>query len=272
MGFITVIITLTSFGDDIGPIDIYTDSDGYTTPIETGLNVALFATGYHCNVVPDDATNIRLQSTGVCDTVLNLSIGSLPTPTPTPSVTPPTTPTQTPTQTPTSTPTPSNTPAPNTYTISFSPVVMIDLPQRQVYKSFVQVTPTLPAGHSFRLYFENYTSADASSTLEGTINGTADKRFVTGGYNNRSQSFIEEGNSGFTSDIVNASHVLDSNTLFIVYFNVDATSHIGNQDITHEVVARTRMVTVDEETGGGTYIIDPVNYYLEAKASGPWIT
>lgn len=68
----TVLITLTLAGLDTGPFDIYSNSDGYTTPIITGVAKATLETGYSLAGVPDDAAVIRAQSTGTCTNYLDM--------------------------------------------------------------------------------------------------------------------------------------------------------------------------------------------------------
>ena len=68
----TVLITLTLAGSDTGPFDIYSNSDGYTTPIATGVSKAALEAGYSLAGVPDDAAVIRAQSTGTCTNYLDM--------------------------------------------------------------------------------------------------------------------------------------------------------------------------------------------------------
>jgi len=68
----TVLVTLTLAGADTGPFDIYSDSDGYTNPIETGVAKATLQAGYSVVGVPDDATIIRVQSTEICTNYLDM--------------------------------------------------------------------------------------------------------------------------------------------------------------------------------------------------------
>jgi hypothetical protein len=75
----TVLITLTLAGIDVGPFDIYSNSDGFTTPIVTGVSRAALVAGYYLTPVPDDATQILVRSTGVCDRSLYLDISGAPT-------------------------------------------------------------------------------------------------------------------------------------------------------------------------------------------------
>lgn len=69
-----ITITLTTAGASTGPFDIYTDDDGYATPIETGIAKVSFLTGYTSSVVPDGATVIRLKSTGDCTNYVDFPI------------------------------------------------------------------------------------------------------------------------------------------------------------------------------------------------------
>lgn len=69
-----VLITLTAAGADLGPFSIYTNVDGYTTPIETGISRAALLAGYTSTLVPAGATGIRLESTGSCTNTLDLTI------------------------------------------------------------------------------------------------------------------------------------------------------------------------------------------------------
>lgn len=62
----TITITLTTAGVDTGPFDLYTDADGYTTAIETGVSKAALLAGYTSSLVPNGATTIRVKSTGIC--------------------------------------------------------------------------------------------------------------------------------------------------------------------------------------------------------------
>jgi hypothetical protein len=70
--FIT--ITLTSAGVDTNSVDIYTDSDGYTTPVGSTTTAVLTGFfGYPVNV-PSNATIARVQNTGVCTNYVDIPI------------------------------------------------------------------------------------------------------------------------------------------------------------------------------------------------------
>lgn len=70
----TVLITLTVAGSDVGPFSLYSDLDGYTTPFATGVSKAALMSGYNANNVPDFTNTIRVQSTGVCDNYIDISV------------------------------------------------------------------------------------------------------------------------------------------------------------------------------------------------------
>ena len=96
-----VLITLTYAGSSTGPFDLYSDADNYTTPFAVGVSRTALVNGYETSAVPDNAFNIRCQSTGICTNYIDFFIENIPTPTPTPTVT--ATQTSTPTVTPTNT-------------------------------------------------------------------------------------------------------------------------------------------------------------------------
>jgi hypothetical protein len=91
----TVTITFTLAGSDVGPFDLYSDADGYTTPFATGILAATLLAGYTSTVVPDASTTILARSTGVCTRDLYMPIVGAPTTTTTTTIIPPTTTTTT---------------------------------------------------------------------------------------------------------------------------------------------------------------------------------
>jgi len=62
----TVFITLTLAGANVGPFNLYSNIDGYTTAFESGVSSAILLAGYASDLVPDGTTTIRLLSTGEC--------------------------------------------------------------------------------------------------------------------------------------------------------------------------------------------------------------
>lgn len=81
-----VAIQLTLSGSDTGPFDLYSNVDGYTTAILTGLDRVTLVNGYTA-AMPDGTTEILLRSTGPCQRDLYLVITGAPTTTTTTSST-----------------------------------------------------------------------------------------------------------------------------------------------------------------------------------------
>ena len=91
----TVLVTLTLAGTDVGPFNLYSNVDGYTTPLATGVSRAALLAGYSLTGVPDEAAVIRATSTGTCTNYLDmyLSGGTTTTTSSTSTTTSTTTPT-----------------------------------------------------------------------------------------------------------------------------------------------------------------------------------
>ena len=68
----TVLVTLTLAGTDVGPFNLYSNVDGYTTPLATGVSRAALLAGYSLAGVPDAASVIRATSTGTCTNFLDM--------------------------------------------------------------------------------------------------------------------------------------------------------------------------------------------------------
>lgn len=72
-------------GSGVGPFDLYSNVDGYTTPFETGVAAASLTGLGYITTPPDGTTFIRVQSTGSCDTFIDLENLCQPTTTTTTS-------------------------------------------------------------------------------------------------------------------------------------------------------------------------------------------
>jgi hypothetical protein len=70
----TILVTLTLAGLDTGPFDLYSDADGYTTPLASGIAKATLETGYNLVGVPDIASVIRVRSVGTCTNYIDMLI------------------------------------------------------------------------------------------------------------------------------------------------------------------------------------------------------
>jgi len=67
-------ITLTTAGTDTGPFNIYSSSDNYQTAVATNVaKSALLYPGYDATV-PNNATIVRVTSTGTCTNFINIPI------------------------------------------------------------------------------------------------------------------------------------------------------------------------------------------------------
>lgn len=73
----TVLITLNA-GADTGPFNLYSNINGYTTAFATGIARATLVAGYNATA-PDGTTIVRVKSTGVCGTQVDLSVSGAPT-------------------------------------------------------------------------------------------------------------------------------------------------------------------------------------------------
>jgi hypothetical protein len=75
----TIVTTLViPPGGDVGPFNLYSDSDGYTVPFATNVSAAALQAGYS-STVPNDATIIRVISTGLCTNFIDLNINLITT-------------------------------------------------------------------------------------------------------------------------------------------------------------------------------------------------
>lgn len=83
----TVFITLTLAGANVGPFNLYSNIDGFTTAFESGVSKAALLSGYSSSLVPDYTTTIRLVSTGECTNYFDILIDLFPTTTSTSTTT-----------------------------------------------------------------------------------------------------------------------------------------------------------------------------------------
>ena len=69
-------ISIVTAGSDVGPlIDLYTDVDCFTYPIQVDIPISDFlGLGYTLFNIPDSATVIRFQSKGTCTNYKDLTL------------------------------------------------------------------------------------------------------------------------------------------------------------------------------------------------------
>ena len=75
----TVLVTLTLAGTDVGPFNLFSNVDGYTTALATGVSRTALVAGYNLLNVPDNASVIRVKSTGTCTNYLDILLSGATT-------------------------------------------------------------------------------------------------------------------------------------------------------------------------------------------------
>lgn len=91
-----VLITLTTAGSDTGPFNLYSNTDNYVTPFQTGVAKSALVAGYVSALVPTGTNTIRVKSTGLCTNYIDIYVVGSGTTTTTTTVAPTTTSTTTP--------------------------------------------------------------------------------------------------------------------------------------------------------------------------------
>jgi hypothetical protein len=66
-------ITLTTAGTDTGPFNIFSNSDNYAVAVATNVAKSALLSGYDATV-PNNATIVRVTSTGTCTNFINIPI------------------------------------------------------------------------------------------------------------------------------------------------------------------------------------------------------
>ncbi len=69
-----IVITLTTAGTDTGPFDLYSDVDGYVSAFVTGVSKSALVSGYSTSLAPVGTTIVRVQSTGLCDNYIDITL------------------------------------------------------------------------------------------------------------------------------------------------------------------------------------------------------
>ena len=169
-----VLITLTDLGGLVGPFDLYSNVDGYTTPFETNIPVSAFTYGgYYTTSLPYGTTIIKVKSDGDCINFIDLSISNLPTFTPTATNTP--SPTRTPNVTPSITPsvTATNTMTPTpSVTIGLTPsITPSNTATPSVTPSFTP-TPSVTSSAGQLLIYSKYRTQEAYLQYQVNYGGT----------------------------------------------------------------------------------------------------
>jgi hypothetical protein len=69
-----VVVSLLTSGSDAGPFNLYTNADGYITPIAVNVSKAILTAGYVFSSVPAGTTLIRAKSLGNCTNIYTVGI------------------------------------------------------------------------------------------------------------------------------------------------------------------------------------------------------
>jgi len=204
----SVIITLTDMGSAVGPFDLYSDVDNYTTPFESNIPASAFTFGYYTTLVPNNTLTIKVQSQGECVNFILAVVQNLPTSTVTPTVTstPTRTPNGTPQVTPTQTNTPSVTPTCGTFTV-------------QYLKSELQGNSQI----RFRLYNDAGFTSNANAVCNYTFTGTFD---INGGAKNQPYSTVMATNDHDHS--FNAGSQITAYTISTITYACPCVNVISN--------------------------------------------
>ena len=210
----TTLITLTLAGSDVGPFNLYSNLDGFTTPTVTGVSRSALVAGYTATL-PDWTTQVLVKSTGACPRDLYLNIAGAPTSTTTTSST-------------SSTTTTTTTVKP-TITVSFQP-----FDKSFTILSTVAVPQTVFVGASAVDGYPNNSciGAIAGATLTGGVLGLNVGEFVNSvpatGYTGPwftttpyrfSSLLITLIINGISGNYANGDTVTISGTVFTIYIN-----------------------------------------------------
>jgi len=72
----TVFITLTLAGANVGPFNLYSNTDRYSAAFESNVSREDLISGYASDLVPDGTTSIRLLSIGECTNYFDIALPS----------------------------------------------------------------------------------------------------------------------------------------------------------------------------------------------------
>ena len=158
------IITITNFGSEVGPFDVFSDVDNYIVPFETNIPLSAMTSGFYTPNVPDGTINVKIKSNGDCINFIIIPVQFSPSPSVTPSNTPSETPILTPSLTasvtPTITPSPTETPI---LTPSVTPSTTPTITPTQTLTPTNTSTPTMTPSGSGAIVCYNYSNNTVSN-------------------------------------------------------------------------------------------------------------
>jgi hypothetical protein len=68
----TILLTIEIEGGNLGPFNLYSNTDGYTNPFATNITKAALEAGYTSTSVPPDTTTVQVKSVGNCSNSINI--------------------------------------------------------------------------------------------------------------------------------------------------------------------------------------------------------
>jgi hypothetical protein len=224
-----VTITLTAAAISTGPFDLYSDADGYVTPVDTNVPKSSLLTGYTISV-SDLSTIIRVQSVGTCTNYIDLTIANIPSPTPTATVT------NTPTQTPTPTPTPA--PPPDADATAYLNAVVAaggtvtSLQSGATYNMFGQLKAN---GLYSKLYafYPFLSSTQAAQAINAKNPGTHTMSFIGSGNQFNSNGYYPSDGSSYASftSLTSGLFGTGGNLHLSLYITLPATGSDSGYDL-----------------------------------------
>lgn len=79
LGVMYITVTCPTLGANIGPFNLYSDVDGYTSAFEVGITGAQLTAGFFTQNAPVGTTIVMVQSTGACTNSALIPITGVPT-------------------------------------------------------------------------------------------------------------------------------------------------------------------------------------------------
>ena len=68
----TGLIQISTIGEDVGPFNIFSDVNGFTSAFETNVTRDQLLEGYPSANIPDSTTTVRVISIGQCNNYIDI--------------------------------------------------------------------------------------------------------------------------------------------------------------------------------------------------------
>ena len=73
----TILLTIEIEGGNLGPFDLYSNTDEYTDPFATNITKAALEAGYTSTSVPPDTTTVQVKSVGNCSNSIDIVLQNI---------------------------------------------------------------------------------------------------------------------------------------------------------------------------------------------------